>query len=201
MRLFWLHLRSRPMAEAGVGLVAIALTTWLLLETTSNSFVMRLVTVVIPLAAAFVVAWSARSPFGESEGAVGSLVPRLRLGQLGIVLVVGILALSAANETVAERATTGEVLRNVVGYAGLAFLGRRVFGPSGAWALPLAVGFAAFMNEIRHPGNPAWWAWPVYAGGHDGAALASLGLLVVGLIVVAREARPRLLATVTADRS
>ncbi|MGH2558487.1 MAG: hypothetical protein ACRDJH_05430, partial [Thermomicrobiales bacterium] len=132
MRLFWLHLRSRPLAEAAVGIAAIALTTWLLLETTDNSFVMRLVTVAIPLAAAFVVTWSSRSPFGEGEFAIGSLLPWLRLGQLGIVLVVGFLALTAANAAVAERETTGEVARNVVGYAGLAFLGRRVFGPIGA---------------------------------------------------------------------
>ncbi|MGH2561582.1 MAG: hypothetical protein ACRDJH_21150, partial [Thermomicrobiales bacterium] len=138
---------------------------------------------------AFVVTWSSRSPFGEGEFAVGSLLPRLRLGQLGIVLVVGVLALTAASAAIAGRETTGEVARNVVGYAGLAFLGRRVFGPIGAWALPLGVGFAAFMNDIRHPGDPGWWAWPVYAGEHAGAALAAVGLLAGGLIAVAIEAR------------
>ncbi|MGH2531090.1 MAG: hypothetical protein ACRDJW_02175 [Thermomicrobiales bacterium] len=189
MRLFWLHLRSRPIAEAGAGLAAIALTTWLLLSTTDGSFVMSMAIVVVPLVAAFIVDWSARSPFGEGEFAVGSLLPWLRLGQLGIVLLMGVLALASANAAVAERDTTGEVVRNVAGYAGLAFIGRRVLGPTGAWALPLVVGFAAYMNAIRHPGDPGWWAWPIYAGGEVWAALTALGLLAGGLIAIAREAR------------
>jgi hypothetical protein len=55
------------------------------------------------------------------------------------------------------------------------------------------------MNDMRHPTDLGWWAWPAHAGDGDGAMLAALGLLMAGLIVVAREARPRLLATVTAD--
>lgn len=181
MRLAWLYLRTRLIARAIVGLVAVAAATRLgvHLATDDEGFI-ALVLTAVPLAAAAIIGTSTRSPFGDLERAAGRALPTLRLGHLvGLVLLAMVgLGLTSAGWGIANGQWV--ILRNLAGFTGLALLTARALGGALAWVSPLAYG-----GLVLQVGPERRWAWSLHLASDWEAWVFALLLLVAGLGVIA----------------
>jgi hypothetical protein len=184
-RLTWLHLRSRRVPGALLGLAACAAALraiwhWHLM--TGGAYAQQ-GPMVLEAGAAALLAITTHGPFGEAERATGRWLPYLRLGAA--------LALTGAAIGVLQLGVTGASLpggvlilaRNVIGIAGIGLLSSVVTGGLLAWVLPLAyLGFAeyALTQAWRNP-----WTWPVRPPADRGAWICAALVFAAGLAAVA----------------
>jgi hypothetical protein len=140
---------------------------------------LRLLLIVLPLLPAVVISASARAPFGDTELLTSRWLPAFRFGHLIGLLVCGaaILSLAAYNWAVAD--VGWELIRNLMGYSGLALLGAWVFGSSIAWIAPLAYATLTLMVDDTHR-----WAFPRRFPNDRWSVMIAVSLIVIGLLLV-----------------
>lgn len=194
MRLGWLYLRSRLAGWAIVGFVVIALSGWLWVARHGHqpwSVLLALVTV--PLAAACVIGVGTHSPFAELEQTVSRSLALPRILHLAGLLGTAALILGGAAIAWPPVDDVVIVLRNLIGFAGLAFIGARLLGGLLSWPLAVAFGMVAFVSPFvirAGEAEPPRWAWPLWGGEDKPAMFAAIALLVVGFgLVVLSGAR------------
>jgi hypothetical protein len=190
VRLVWLYLRSRRVLSALAGLLACGLVLYAALEHhwwygTGNA-AQELPNLLAGCAAA-IIGVTTHSPFGEPERATGRWLPFLR-SALVLALcgaAIGFLAVGAA-AGFDPRAGTGlvqgvlPVVRNVLGFAGIALLLSLAIGGLLSWTGPLAYFGICQCAAIANYSEPITWAArpPADRGGW----IAALVVFAVGLI-------------------
>lgn len=178
IRSYW---RSRLIGRAVGLLTTVAGTTWLWHTLTEHGGLSRTVLLTFPpLTAGLIIAASAYSPFGDLEQTASRCLPALRLGHLSILLVGSGLAFAVATSAGSADGLAWPVVRNLMGYAGLALLAARLCGGAGAWAAPLAYG--GFVLVAGDWGGP--WTWPTQAASSSVASVVAVVLLSVGLATI-----------------
>lgn len=188
MRLGWLYLRSRLAGWAIVGFVVIALAGWLWVARHGHqprSVLLALVTV--PLAAACVIGVGTHSPFAELEQTVSRSLALPRLVHLAGLLGAAALILGGVAFAWPPDDAMVIVFRNLVGFAGLAFIGARLLSGLLSWPLAVAFGMVAFVSpSVIQAGEeePPRWAWPLWSGEDKPAMIMAVAFLVVGFGLV-----------------
>ena len=180
MRLLHLYLRSRLAGWAVVILAVIGAISWFwlrLIVESGNDVDFSLI--VIPLLPAVVIGASTRSPFGDTELTASRSLPALRFGHLAGLLLCGALALSLAANGWSLESIEWELVRNMAGFSGLAFIGSRVLGSGICWVLPLGYGVIALMVN-----SDSRWAWPGELPTDQWSMTVATILIVVGLLAV-----------------
>lgn len=188
-RLLWLHLRSRRIPSALLALLACGLVLWAALEYHwwygSGNAADELPNLVEACAAA-IIGVTTHSPFAEPERATGRWLPFLRpvliLALCGAA--IGFLALGAAAAS-DPQAGTGllhgmlPVVRNLLGFTGVALLLSLAVGGLLSWIGPLAYVGICQCAVIANYSEPITWAArpPTDRGGW----IAALVVFAVGL--------------------
>ena len=189
-RLGWLHLRSRRVPSALLALLACGLVLWAALEYHwwfgSGNGADELPTLLEGCAAA-IIGVTTHSPFGEPERATGRWLPFLRPA---VVLVlcgaaIGFLALGAAAAS-DPQAGTGlihgmlPVVRNLLGFTGVALLLSLAVGGLLSWIGPLAYVGICQCAAVANYSEPITWASrpPADRGGW----IAALVVFAAGLV-------------------
>ncbi len=189
-RLVWLHLRSRRVPAALLALLACGLVLWAALEYHwwygSGNAADELPNLVEACAAA-IIGVTTHSPFGEPERATGRWLPFLRpavvLALCGAA--IGFLALGAA-AAADPQAGTGlihgmlPVVRNLLGFTGVALLLSLAVGGLLSWIGPLAYVGICQCAAVANYSEPITWASrpPADRGGW----IAALVVFAVGLV-------------------
>jgi hypothetical protein len=189
-RLVWLYLRSRRVLSALAGLLACGLVLWAALEYhwwygTGNA-AEELPNLLAGCAAA-IIGVTTHSPFGEPERATGRWLPFLRPALVMALCgaAIGFLAVGAA-AAFDPRAGAGlvegmlPVVRNVLGFTGIALLLSIAIGGLLSWVGPLAYVGICQCAAIANYSEPLTWAArpPTDRGGW----IAALVVFAVGLV-------------------
>ena len=180
MRLLHLYLRSRMAGWAVLILAVTGAISWFWLRQmvgAGNDVDFSLI--VIPLLPAVVIGASTRSPFGDTELSVSRSLPALRFGHLAGLLLGGALALSLAANGWSLESIEWELVRNLAGYTGLAFIGARILGSGICWVAPLGYGVIAVMVDPK-----SRWAWPGEWPLNQWSVAVATVLIAVGLLAV-----------------
>lgn len=181
MRLASLFLRSRLTGWALVWLAAGAAAGWAWLTRMPDAL-LRISLIVVPLLPATVIGASAYSPFGEAEETASRSLPGLRLGHVAGLLVLGALAIGVAGVGMPSHEVSWEMIRTLVGYAGLALLCGRLLGSRVSWLAPLAYAtLALYLDPASR------WAWPKQHPLDSASILVAVALVVVGLLAAMRS--------------
>jgi hypothetical protein len=175
-----LYLRSRLAGWAVVILAVIGVLSWIglrqAMETGSGvSFSL----ILMPLLPAVVIGASTRSPFGDTELSVGRSLPLLRFAHLAGLLACGALALGLAASGWSLESIKWELVRNMAGYSGLAFVGARVLGSGICWVVPLGYGVVTLMVD-----SDSRWAWLSRLPADRWSMTVATTLIVAGLLMV-----------------
>ncbi len=205
MRLAVLYLRSRLAGYAAACLVGVALLGWLaaswILTRPFMDPEMHLVPVLIfaPLTAACVIGIGTSSPFGDSERTSSRSLPSLRLSHLAGLLAWSALTLSLAALTWNLDYAGWVLVRNLMGFTGLAFLGAWLIGSHLSWLAPLAFdALTVFTGRVETLGGRNYgilekvmgdvsvgewerWAWPMRPYADPSSWAIALVLLAAGL--------------------
>ena len=182
MTLVGLFLRSRVASVATYLLAGLGAAAWVLSLSTDIPCHSLLIRVIFPFSAAAVIGFSARSPFGDAEEAVGNPLPRLRTGHLGGLLLRGMIVFALAGTADPGADAAIIMVRNLLGFTGLMLVGGTLTGVGKAWIVPFTWGAIAFLAAM--PDDTAgWWAWPVRPADHAGAFIAALLVAVAGLFL------------------
>jgi hypothetical protein len=179
-RLLWLHLLSRRAPLALILIVAVAavlraMQPW----TEGGGEFAGLLPLVVVVAAAAVIATSARSPFGEPERATYP-VSRLRLIQVTALLLAaaGLLGLARLGHDPLA------AIRNLGGFTGLALLTAAVISAPLSWITPLALTiYCGGPIDIQ---DVSLWSWPALPSSNATAALIAIALLGAGVTAITR---------------
>jgi len=186
-RLAWLYLVSRrALAAAAVIAVCAAGLRMALIAHWDAYGALQLPLVFETVAAAAVTACSA-SPFGEPERVTVRKLPWLRLSIALALSAVAAVALAAAGAGAHLSGGTLDVVRNVLGIAGLGLLCAAAAGASVAWAGPttyLVVGVYALYTQWHGPALTTPWVWPARPPHDVGAALCAGLVFVTGTVVI-----------------
>ena len=177
-RLLWLHLLSRRVPLAVILITAIAATLRALQPfTLSHGVFAGMLPLVLGVAAAAVLATSARSPFGEPERATYPL-PLLRLVQVValILTAAGLLGLARLGHDPLAAA------RNVAGFTGLALLTATVIGAPLGWITPLS--YALYCSGPIDVQSVNLWSWPALPSTSHAATMIALLLLGAGVTAI-----------------
>ncbi|MCW2936524.1 MAG: hypothetical protein JWM19_7486 [Actinomycetia bacterium] len=189
-RLAWLHLRSRRVPSALIALLACGVVLWVALEYHwwygTGPAADELPTLLEGCAAA-IIGVTTHSPFGEPERATGRWLPFLRPALILALCAaaVGFLALWAA---IAYDPKAGiglydgilPVVRNLLGFTGVALLFSLATGGLASWIGPLAYVALCQFAAIANYSEPLTWASrpPADRGGWIAATVAfAVGLL------------------------
>lgn len=180
MKLMHLYLRSRLAGWAVLILTIIGAISWFWLRQTMESGSgVRFPLIVIPLLPAVVIGASTRSPFGDTELSVPRSLPMLRFSHLAGLLLCGALALSLAANGWSLESIEWELVRNLAGYSGLAFIGARILGSGICWVVPLGYGVIALMVD-----PDSRWGWLSRLPSDRWSVTVATVLIVAGLLVV-----------------
>ncbi len=167
-RLLWLHLRSRRVPSALIGLLACGLALSAALDYhwwygTGNAA--EEMPSLLEACAAAIIGVTTHSPFGEPERATGRWLPFLRPALILALggAAIGFLALGAA---VADDPQAGiglvhgllPVARNVLGFTGVALLCSLAVGGLLSWIGPLAYAGICQCAAIANYSEPLTWA-------------------------------------------
>lgn len=155
----------------------------------------------LPLAAASIVAVGASSPFGDVELTIARSLSILRLVHLAGLLLIAALALHLAALFWDLSHAWAFLFRNLLGFAGLAFLAARFVGGRLSWAAPFAFlltsgltgraeqaeperyGIIAALTGAVPVGEWERWAWSFRPATDLTSWTIALALLVAGLSV------------------
>jgi hypothetical protein len=144
---------------------------------------------IIPLLCACVITVPLNHPFGELEQLSGYPIARLRITHLLFVLSVTILLLSFSLPPQTSSDTYLVVIRNLIGYTGLATLGVWLVGNRLSWLFPFTVFWVTRLNGLVAQGNNnlVWadWAWAFLPGTDLIAFFQALVLGIVGIGIFA----------------
>ena len=195
MRFAALYLRSRRAGGAVATLLLVAFLSWAGTQYSLSQHNRVDGGALIPflvlgaLAAACVVGAGAGSPFGEAERTVSRPLSPIRLGHLGGLLLIAALTLGAVLLTIdlhgaRPGAPTFMLMRNLVGFGGLALLFARVAGARLSWVLPLVLGIAPVFGGLRPDGTFPAWAWQMQPGNDNLSWAISLALFLAGLALI-----------------
>ena len=143
------------------------------------------------LLAACILGASIHSPFGDAERTVAYTLSPLRLGHLSGLLIWSVLllviALLAFDLHGARPAYPFLVLvRNLVGFTGLALLTARLLGARISWILPVALGISPFVllvasrNAVSRT-TELILSWQLQSGGDKVSWTIALVLFAAGL--------------------
>jgi len=191
-QLIGLHLRGRQTGRGLVALAAIAAAVRASQPWTSGAGLFpQVVLLLFAAAAATAVAAGTHNPFGEVEHTASSPLPLLRAAHLLTLTGVALAVTAAAALT----ATYGiALLRNLVGFTGIALLTAGLLGAHLAWTVPL--GYVLYCGGEVDLRIDSLWAWPTRPGADRAAAAIALVLLLAGLVLVglagARDRRSEL---------
>jgi hypothetical protein len=167
VRLLWLHLRSRRVPSALIGLLACGVVQSAGLNfhwfTTDDAAVQ--VPMLLEACAAAIIVVTSHSPFGEPERATGRWLPFLRLGVV-LALCGAAIGLIAAGAAVGYDPKTGvyladgilPVARNILGFTGVGLLFALVVGGLLAWVGPLVYLAICQFALIARYTEPYTWA-------------------------------------------
>jgi hypothetical protein len=167
-RLVWLYLRSRRAPSALVALLACGFVLWVALKYHwwygSGNASDELPSLLTACAAA-IIGVTTHSPFGEPERATGRWLPFLRPALILALCgaAIGFLALGAA-VAYDPRAGVGlvhgvlPVVRNLLGFTGVALLFSLVIGGLLSWIGPLAYVLICQCAAIANYSEPITWA-------------------------------------------
>lgn len=118
---------------------------------------------VVPLAIPVVVAWALTTGNASAEA-----VASRPMAQFDVVYTLTISGLGLAVCVMAQHLGSSELGdaagRNVLGYLGLTFCGRRLFGAQAAPVLALAFIIVVSLFGSGPDRHPFWWAWPLAPG-------------------------------------
>jgi hypothetical protein len=182
MTLVGLYLRSRVASVATYLLAGLGGAAWVLSLSTDIPCHSLLIRLIFPFSAAVVIGFSARSPFGDAEEAVGNPLLWLRTGHLGGVLLCGMIVFALAGTADPGTEAAVIMIRNLLGFTGLMLVGVTLTSVGKAWIMPFTWGAIAFLAAM--PDSTAgWWAWPVRPADHAGAFVAAVMVAVVGLLM------------------
>ncbi len=179
MRLFSLYLRGRRAGYAAGSILLVAVMAGLALAL-SDSDIIPLIVMLMPVAVAAIIGLSTSTPFGQLEQTVSYPLAALRLGHLGGLVLVALLALIGATIGTTASENWLALARNILGYAGLALIAATLLEPAYSWSVPVVYGIAVLVA-----GSEKLWAWPLQPAGDGPAAALAAGLLAVGLALVA----------------
>lgn len=192
MRVLTLYLRSRRWAAALLWMLPVAVAAWLLGDGT-----MRLpgapttqslsvpVLALMPALATFAIGLSGFSPWGELEGAASRSLPKLRAAHALGLMLWACLTLWPAAGRVGLIGAEWALVRNVIGFGGLACVGARLIGHSLSWIPTLlfiwilgAYGMVSAPDQLGW----AWWAWPLRPATDPVASFLALATGAIGLL-------------------
>lgn len=192
MRVLRLYLRSRRWGAALLWMLVVAVAAWLAGDGTvrlpsapATQSLSVPVLALMPALATFAIGLTGFSPWGDLEGAAGRSLPGLRAAHVLTLMLWGFLTLWPAAARVGLSAAEWAMVRNVIGFGGLACLGARLTGHSLSWLPTLlfiwilgAYGMAAGAGGLGW----AWWAWPLRPGTDPLATLLALATGGVGVL-------------------
>ena len=146
------------------------------------------------LLAGCILGVSIHSPFRDAERTVAYPLSPLRLGHLSGLLIWAALLLVSALLAFDLDGGRPEypllvLVRNLVGFTGLALLTARLFGARLSWLLPVALGISPFVilgvsrNTVSRP-LELILAWQLQSGGDKVSWTIALVLLVAGLALI-----------------
>lgn len=190
MRLIYLYLRSRRGGYAGALLVLVAALGWAirnwmlrlpLLEDPTRFTLAPALFVIPPLLSASIVGLSTYAPFGDVEETASRSLPALRLAHIGLLLTGAAIAFTGTVADWHYSSTWLVLVRNLLGFAGLALLNGRVVSSSLSWVAPLLYAGVAIFQGALGLNRWAWWAWCFQPWGHWLAPTLAVGLLLMGL--------------------
>jgi hypothetical protein len=184
LRLVRLHLASRrvPTALAVFAACAVVLRIalhWQWIQGTGP--LAQQLPLVIETGTAATLAVTARDPFGEPERATGRRLPYLRLAAAVALTAAAVGALAAGSAAADLPGGVLEVLRNVVGLAGISLLSATALGPL-AW-----IGPVTYLVVAEYALAAAWqspWTWPARPSHDLGAALCSALVFIAGTVAI-----------------
>lgn len=196
MRVLRLYLRSRRWGAALLWMLVVAVVAWLagdgnvrLPGAPATQSLSVPVLALMPALATFAIGMTGFSPWGELEGAASRSLPRLRAAHVLALMLWGCLTLWPAAARVELIGAEWAMVRNVVGFGGLACLGARLSGHSLSWIPTLlfililgSFGTLADGSVLRW----VWWAWPLQPGADPLASLLGLGSGTVGVLAWCR---------------
>jgi hypothetical protein len=160
---------------------AVALRTALHWLPRSGTFAQQ-IPLTIEAGAAAMIGVTAGSPFGEPERATGRWLPYLRLAAAVVLAGSAFGALAAGSAAQHLDGGTLALLRDLAGFAGIAFLAGAVLGGALSWIGPLGY-LALTMSALTgHWTTP--WVWPARPPHDHGAALCAGLVFAAGLAVV-----------------
>jgi hypothetical protein len=187
LRLLYLHMASRRVPEAVASMAAFGLVLWAALHWHWGTEPEQ-APVIIEGAAAVVIAYAVRSPFGESEKPADRWLPYLRLAVILVLAgaAIGGLAAGAAAGHLPDG--TLAMARNVLGLLGISLLSAVVLGGTLFWA-----GTLIYLALSEYALSAAWttpWIWAARPPHDLGAALCAGGVVLAGvLLITVRGAR------------
>ncbi|WP_131747399.1 hypothetical protein [Frankia sp. Cppng1_Ct_nod] len=148
---------------------------------------------VLPAAAAALVGQTTRCFMADLEQVAARAIRAVRLGHGLALVVVAIVAFLPAMVWSQEGHGHGgwAVLRNLIGYIGLAYLGAQVFGAGLSWVVPLFIALLCPVFGIRGRAVPLWWAWPLQPAGSATSWVWAGGLCVAGVVAFTVRAVPQ----------
>jgi hypothetical protein len=199
MRLLTLYARARgvPAALLGTAVLAVlvvAADTWL----SRHADLIRPAEITTIVLTALIAAILVAGTLTGADDALEDTTPLSwawwRAGQLVLVLGAAAVLLGLAGREAAVLGGPGAVVRDAVGYAGIAALGTALCGATAGWAAPLAYMLVTYATAPERADGVAAriWAFHLQPGPDAVARATAAALLVAGLLAYSvRGARVR----------
>ncbi len=184
MRLFSLYLRTRRTRHSIAYILLLAAVVGLSFAWSNPGALMVLILTLMPAAIANILGLSVTNPFGDLEQIASHPLAVLRLGHLAGLVLAAVLALTIAGIATTAPAIWLVLVRNTLGYAGLALIAATRLSPAYFWLVPVLYGGMVFAGS-----SEALWAWPLRPSGDAAAGAVAGGLLLLGLMIVANRDR------------
>lgn len=183
-----LYVKSRRLGRSVALLLVLGVIAWVwgkyqlnLPSLRSSETVLVPVILVVPVACAVVVGLSTRSWMGDLERAAPRRLAPWRFAHAVVLLFIAVALLAPAMDSGYAAYGSAAALRNILGYAGLAFLCAAVVGGELSWMLPLAYALPLPLLGVDAYGDPEAWAWSLQPVSSASSWVWALALIVAGV--------------------